>query len=181
MWCKVWRESGPCTICIYLVLTTNGCDLCVCAYGGPECGCLLPSHRCPLDILVSRASLTLSIAPYLCAMEAPLSTQPAYMLAPVTAVHPPDLETDDPSLATEVLPAPPPLASIIGQRRDSHLRRPTQVFSYLPASDPGTTYSGLMGGLGLVLVPEEESRLRKRARTEKTYVLLFFLFVLYGC
>ncbi|KAF8514024.1 hypothetical protein JB92DRAFT_2920657 [Gautieria morchelliformis] len=103
-------------------------------------------------------------------MEAPLSTQPAYMLAPVTAVHPPDLETDDPSLATEVLPAPPPLASIVGQRRDSHLRRPTQVFSYLPASDPGTTYSGLMGGLGLVLVPEEESRLRKRARTEKTVI-----------
>ncbi|KAF8582197.1 hypothetical protein K439DRAFT_1635501 [Ramaria rubella] len=104
-------------------------------------------------------------------MEAPLlSTQPAYLLAPVSAVHPPDLETDDPSLATEVLPAPPPLASITGQRRDSHLRRPAQVFSYLPATDPGTTYTGLMGGLGLVLVPEDEGRLRKRARTDKSTI-----------
>lgn len=109
-------------------------------------------------------------------MEVPLSAQPAYLLAPVIAVHPPDLETDDPSLATEVLPAPPPLASITGQRRDTHLRRPTQVFSYLPASDPGTTYSGLMGGLGLVLVPEEESRLRKRARTDKRYILSWSLY-----
>jgi hypothetical protein len=107
-------------------------------------------------------------------MEALLSSQPAYLLAPVTAVHPSDLETDDSSLATEVLPAPPSLASITGQRRDSHLKRPAQVFSYLPASDPGSTYSGLMGGLGLSLVPEEEGRLRKRARIDKSCVSLSY-------
>lgn len=106
-------------------------------------------------------------------MEAPLSSQPAYLLAPVRAIQPSDLETDDSSLATEVLPAPPPLTSITAQRRDSHLKRPANIFSYLPASDPGSTYSGLMGGLGLSLVPEDEGRLRKRARVDKTYVSLF--------
>ncbi|KAF8502553.1 hypothetical protein BU17DRAFT_58719 [Hysterangium stoloniferum] len=104
-------------------------------------------------------------------MEGLLSTQPpAYLFEPIVAVHPPDLETEDPTLATVILPAPPPLASINGQRRDSHLRRSAQVFSYLPASDPGTTYSGLMGGLGLSLIPEEEGRLRKRPRTDKSSI-----------
>lgn len=112
-------------------------------------------------------------------MEAPLATQAAYLLAPVTAIHPPDLETDDSSLATEVLPAPPPLTSITSQRRDSHVKRPTQVFSYLPASDPGSTYSGLMGGLGLSLVPEDEGRLRKRARVDKSSVSLSLAILTY--
>ncbi|GJJ12447.1 hypothetical protein Clacol_006689 [Clathrus columnatus] len=94
-------------------------------------------------------------------------TTSAYLFEPIAVVQPPELETDDPSLATVVLPAPPPLNS---QRRD--YRRPQNIFSYLPASDPGTTYSGLMGGLGLTLIPPEDEggRLRKRQRTDRNFV-----------
>lgn len=103
-------------------------------------------------------------------MSSSSATASACLFEPVTVVQPSELETDDPSLATVVLPAPPPLLS---QRRD--YRRPQNIFSYLPASDPGTTYSGLMGGLGLTLIPQEDDipeggRLRKRQRTDRKYV-----------
>lgn len=102
-------------------------------------------------------------------MAAPSSTQRAYLPEPIDVIQPPDLETDDPNLATVVLPAPPPFSSVVAQRKDYHLKRPASLFSYLPASDPGTTYTGLMGGLGLNLVPEDEGRFRKRPRTDKRY------------
>lgn len=104
-------------------------------------------------------------------MAASSSTQIASLLEPIEAIQPLDLETDDPHLATVILPAPPPLSSVIAQRKDYHSKRPLNLFSYLPASDPGTTYTGLMGGLGLNLVPEDEGRLRKRARIDKRYVI----------
>ncbi|KAF8590137.1 hypothetical protein K439DRAFT_1657461 [Ramaria rubella] len=128
-----------------------------------------PAYLTPVAM---RLYTTSRVSPFCSAVHGgPVVADPASVpAAPVSAVHPPDLETDDPSLATEVLPAPPPLASITGQRRASHLRRPAQVFSYLPATDPGSTYTGLMGGLGLVLVPEDEGRLRKRARTDKSTI-----------
>ncbi|KIJ29854.1 hypothetical protein M422DRAFT_268631 [Sphaerobolus stellatus SS14] len=108
-------------------------------------------------------------------MASSLSAQKAYLLEPITVIQPPDLETDDPSLATVILPAPPPLTSISSNRKESHVKR-QNLISYLPASDPGTTYSGLMGGLSLNLAPsEEEGRLRKRARTERRYVTALLL------
>lgn len=104
-------------------------------------------------------------------MSSSSSTASACLFEPIAVSQPPELETDDPTLATVVLPAPPPLNS---QRRDRDYKRPQNIFSYLPASDPGTTYSGLMGGLGLTLIPPEDDlheggRLRKRQRTDRSF------------
>ncbi|OSX65008.1 hypothetical protein POSPLADRAFT_1044433 [Postia placenta MAD-698-R-SB12] len=73
---------------------------------------------------------------------ASVESVPAYMLPGVPVVQPAHLE-GDPTLATEVLPGPPSLISVqqAGQPRKDH-RKTVAVFSYLPSSDPGTTYSG---------------------------------------
>jgi hypothetical protein len=90
----------------------------------------------------------------------------AYLLPGVSVVQPPHLE-GDPVLATEILPGPPSLISVqqSANRRDP--KKPTApVFSYLPTSDPGTTYSGLMAGT-LTGNQEIDGSRRKRARIDK--------------
>ncbi|KAI6043116.1 hypothetical protein EDC04DRAFT_2962175 [Pisolithus marmoratus] len=90
---------------------------------------------------------------------------PAYMLPGVPVLQPPHLEgLSDPTLSTEILPGPPSLVSI---RRTVQKRDPknSSVFvSYLPPSDPGSTYSGLMTG---PLAVEIGGPRRKRARVDK--------------
>ena len=62
-------------------------------------------------------------------------------------VQPAHLETSDATLATEILPAPPPVATVSGTglaKKDA--KRPygaPVVLSYLPASDPGSSFSSI--------------------------------------
>ncbi|KII88879.1 hypothetical protein PLICRDRAFT_588854 [Plicaturopsis crispa FD-325 SS-3] len=93
------------------------------------------------------------------------SSVPVYMLPGVTPVQPSHLE-GDPSLATEILPGPP---SLVFAQQSSHKREPkklTAPVSYLPTSDPGSTYSGLMAGSAMGSLEVEGPR-RKRARVDK--------------
>src|ERR1700761_4869475 len=79
--------------------------------------------------------------------------------------------SDDNDLTTEILPAPPPLATVQQPpaRKDSHARKHPVVLSYLPTSDPGSSYTGATGSL---LGMEDDTRRRKRARLDKGYVAL---------
>ncbi|KAG9318315.1 hypothetical protein JVU11DRAFT_400 [Chiua virens] len=91
---------------------------------------------------------------------------PAYLLQGVPVLQPPHLEgLSDPSLSTEILPGPPSLLSVqqAAQKRDP--KKPSAFVSYLPTSDPGTTYSGLM--TSALSVPEVDGPRRKRARVDK--------------
>ncbi|KAF8163129.1 hypothetical protein B0H34DRAFT_694213 [Crassisporium funariophilum] len=89
---------------------------------------------------------------------------PAYLLPGVQVHQPPHLE-GDPSLATEILPGPPSLVSAqqAAQKRDP--RKPSLVYSYLPTSDPGSTYSGLMHGT--LIGQDSEGPRSKRSRLDK--------------
>ncbi|KZT69057.1 hypothetical protein DAEQUDRAFT_302117 [Daedalea quercina L-15889] len=100
---------------------------------------------------------------------ASVESVPAYMLPGVPIAQPSHLEGDA-SLATEILPGPPPLASIqqTGQPRKDH-RKTVTVISYLPTSDPGTTYAGHMAS-PLASTAEIEGPRRKRARLERSSV-----------
>lgn len=93
---------------------------------------------------------------------------PAYLLQGVPVLQPPHLEgLSDSSLSTEILPGPPSLLSVqqAAQKRDP--KKPSAFVSYLPTSDPGSTYSGLMSAaLG---VSEVDGPRRKRARVDKGY------------
>lgn len=92
---------------------------------------------------------------------------PTYMLPGVAVCQPPHLE-GDPALATEILPGPPPLLSIqqsSGQKRDP---KNSIVYSYLPASDPGTTYSGITHGT--LIGQESIQAIGKRTRVDKRCV-----------
>ena len=93
---------------------------------------------------------------------------PAYMLSGVAVQQPPHLEGDA-SFATEILPGPPSLVSTqqSAQKRDP--RKPFTVYSYLPTSDPGSTYSGVMHGT--LIGHEPEGPRSKRSRADKGYVL----------
>ena len=97
---------------------------------------------------------------------ASVESVPAYMLPGVPIAQPSHLEGDA-SMATEILPGPPPLASVqqTGQPRKDH-RKTVTVISYLPTSDPGTTYAGHMAG-PLAPAAETEGPRRKRARLER--------------
>ncbi|KAF8136138.1 hypothetical protein EV363DRAFT_1428597 [Boletus edulis] len=91
---------------------------------------------------------------------------PAYLLQGVPVLQPPHLEgLSDPSLSTEILPGPPSLLSIqqAAQKRDP--KKPSAFVSYLPTSDPGSTYSGLMTGALSAL--DVDGPRRKRARVDK--------------
>ncbi|ESK88417.1 clr6 histone deacetylase associated phd protein-2 cph2 [Moniliophthora roreri MCA 2997] len=88
---------------------------------------------------------------------------PAYLLPGVPVCQPSYLD-GDPSFATEILPGPPPVASIQQTIVKRDPKKPATVFSYLPATDPGTTYSGLMHG---TLSAQDTNGPRKRARVDK--------------
>jgi len=87
---------------------------------------------------------------------------PPYML-PGVPVHQPAHLEGDPALATEILPGPPSLVSAqqSAQKRDP--KKLTLPYSYLPPSDPGSTYSGIMHG---TLIGHEEPH-SKRSRSDK--------------
>jgi hypothetical protein len=70
---------------------------------------------------------------------------PAYLLSGVPVQQPPHLEGDA-SLATEILPGPPSLVSAQQSVLKRDPRKPSTAYSYLPSSDPGSTYSGIMHG-----------------------------------
>lgn len=90
-----------------------------------------------------------------------------YMLPGVPVVQPPHLEgLSDPSLSTEILPGPPSLLSVQQAAHKRDPKKPGAFVSYLPASDPGTTYSGLMASTALSATDAEGQR-RKRARVDK--------------
>lgn len=97
---------------------------------------------------------------------ASVESVPAYMLPGVPIVQPSHLE-GDPSLATEILPGPPSLLSVqqSGLPKKDH-RKTVAAYSYLPASDPGTTYTGHTVS-PVVSTTEVEGPRRKRARMEK--------------
>lgn len=99
---------------------------------------------------------------------------PPYMLPGVPVVQPPHLEgLSDPSLSTEILPGPPSLLSVQQAAHKRDPKKPGAFVSYLPASDPGSTYSGLMGSA--FNSSDAEGQRRKRARVDKGYVLFFRL------
>ncbi|KAI0710388.1 hypothetical protein C8T65DRAFT_708234 [Cerioporus squamosus] len=93
---------------------------------------------------------------------------PAYLQPGASVSQPPHLE-GDPSLATEILPGPPSLASIqqaVIPKKDH--KKPTVTYSYLPASDPGTTYTThfALGSISAAPTDMDGTR-RKRARLDK--------------
>ncbi|KAF8078188.1 hypothetical protein FPV67DRAFT_1686608 [Lyophyllum atratum] len=90
------------------------------------------------------------------------ASMPAYMSSGVPVFQPPHLE-GDPSLATEILPGPPSVISTQQSMLKRDPRKPTTAFSYLPPSDPGSTYSGIMHG---TLIGHEQDATRlKRSKT----------------
>jgi hypothetical protein len=98
------------------------------------------------------------------------------MLPGAPVLQPPRsaLETGDPNLATEVLPAPPTLSSVLQASGKRDPRKPIPTMSYLPQHDPGTTYAGVLTGpiIGsLESIPEVDGPRRKRVRLDKGYVL----------
>ena len=96
---------------------------------------------------------------------------PACLFAAPTVIQPPHLE-GDPALATEILPGPPPLASVqqLAHPKKDH-KKATVALSYLPTSDPGTTY-GANAVSSMATAAEVDGPRRKRARLEKGYVVL---------
>ncbi|KAF5358114.1 hypothetical protein D9756_001766 [Leucocoprinus leucothites] len=90
---------------------------------------------------------------------------PPYMMPGVAVQQPSHLEGDA-NLATEILPGPPSITSVqqAAQKRDP--RKPSTVFSYLPPSDPGSTYSGIMHGTLIGQEPQDGPR-TKRSRVDK--------------
>ncbi|PFH47177.1 hypothetical protein AMATHDRAFT_68300 [Amanita thiersii Skay4041] len=89
---------------------------------------------------------------------------PVYMIPGVPIRQPAHLEGDA-SLATEILPGPPSLLSAqqSAQKRDP--RKPSTAYSYLPSSDPGSTYSGIMHGT--FIGQEIDGPRTKRSRPDK--------------
>ncbi|KAJ8586978.1 hypothetical protein M405DRAFT_843497 [Rhizopogon salebrosus TDB-379] len=96
---------------------------------------------------------------------------PVYMSPGVPVVQPPHLEgLSDPSLSTEILPGPPSLLSVQQAAHKRNPKKPGAFVSYLPASDPGSTYSGLMGSA--FSGSDAEGQRRKCARVDKGYFIL---------
>lgn len=105
---------------------------------------------------------------------------PVYMLPGAPVLQPPRsaLETGDASLATEILPAPPTLSSVLQASGKRDPRKPAPTMTYLPQHDPGTTYAGVLTGpiIGsLESIPEVDGPRRKRVRLDKGYVLKYLL------
>ncbi|KAF9264939.1 hypothetical protein L218DRAFT_215094 [Marasmius fiardii PR-910] len=83
---------------------------------------------------------------------------PTYLLPGVPVCQPPHLEGDV-SFATEILPGPPPIATVQSSLAKRDPKKPATMYSYLPTSDPGTTYSGIMHG---TLIGQDAFSQRKR-------------------
>ena len=103
-----------------------------------------------------------------------VETVPSFLQAAVPILQPSHLE-GDPTLATEVLPGPPSLLSVQQSAVRKDTKKPSFALSYLPTSDPGSTYSVL----GLAHTPTVVSMgvngpRRKRPRTSKVCASLSF-------
>ena len=92
-----------------------------------------------------------------------------------TLSAPVHIEGSDFSLATEILPAPPPLTFIrlpMNRRPGDLAKRPLP--SFIPTSDPGSTYATHSTQTPMVTTtagaPDDQGR-RKRARIDKLYVV----------
>ncbi|KAI8998911.1 hypothetical protein BD414DRAFT_512473 [Trametes punicea] len=100
---------------------------------------------------------------------ASVESVPAYLHPGVPVSQPAHLE-GDPSLATEILPGPPPLSSIqqANLPRKDH-KKTAVAYSYLPASDPGTTYSSpIANSIPTASTDTDmDGPRRKRARLDK--------------
>ncbi|EIW60665.1 uncharacterized protein TRAVEDRAFT_57839 [Trametes versicolor FP-101664 SS1] len=98
---------------------------------------------------------------------ASVESVPAYLHPGVSVSQPPHLE-GDPSFATEILPGPPPLGSIqqVGLPRKDH-KKTSLALSYLPASDPGTTYPNHLANILPAAPIDMDGSRRKRARLDK--------------
>ncbi|KAF7322750.1 Histone deacetylase associated PHD protein-2 [Mycena chlorophos] len=82
--------------------------------------------------------------------------QPAYLNPPGLSFQPAHLEGDA-SLATEILPGPPPILSV----QNPHKRDPKKpAYSYLYPTDPGSTYSGIVHG---TIVAQDDAMNGKRS------------------
>lgn len=79
----------------------------------------------------------------------------------VPVIHPPHLPTTMSGLATEILPAPPPLP-LPAQSAKREVKRPAPPPSYLPASDPSSTFSSAFATV--TYAGPDDSRRPKRAR-----------------
>ena len=117
---------------------------------------------------------------HLTTIMASSSTATASLPACLLGPFPPPLEAPihfdgtDISLGTEVLPAPPPLTLGINPKRPNDPTRRRALPSYLPSTDPGSTYNA---GLGVKVIEYtatdeegdgERGSKRKRQRVEKT-------------
>jgi len=98
---------------------------------------------------------------------------PAYLLPGVPVVQPPHLEGDA-SLATEILPGPPSAATVQQMALKRDPKKPSMAYSYLPPSDPGSTYSGIMHGTLIGLDPEGARSKRARDKGCVVHLLAFF-------
>lgn len=101
-----------------------------------------------------------------------VASVPVYMLPGAPVLQPPRsaLETGDASLATEVLPAPPTLSSVLQASGKRDPKKPAPTMTYLPQHDPGTTYAGVLTGPivgSLESIPEVDGPRRKRVRLDK--------------
>ncbi|KIM33333.1 hypothetical protein M408DRAFT_152963 [Serendipita vermifera MAFF 305830] len=91
---------------------------------------------------------------------------------PPVPVQPKHLPATDPSLATEIMPAPPP-TSFLFPPPNSHHRKPPTVLSYLPMLDPGSTYVNSISlslSDGGTIAPGgdlDDHRKKKRSRSQK--------------
>src|SRR6266404_2233240 len=128
---------------------------------------------------MSRLSCSMSLLKFLdlCRMTS-VASIPVYMLPGAPALQPPRtaLDTGDPNLATEVLPAPPTLSSVLQASGKRDPRKPVPTMTYLPQHDPGTTYAGVLTGpiIGsLESIPEVDGPRRKRVRLDKGYALKY--------
>jgi hypothetical protein len=103
-----------------------------------------------------------------------VETVPPFLQATVPILQPSHLE-GDPTLATEILPGPPSLLSVQQSAVRKDTKKPSFALSYLPTSDPGSTYSvlGLAHTPTVVSMGVDGPR-RKRPRTSKVCVPLPF-------
>jgi len=102
------------------------------------------------------------------------SVETSFLQAAVPILQPSHLE-GDPTLATEILPGPPSLLSVQQSAVRKDTKKPSFALSYLPTSDPGSTYSvlGLAHTPTVVSMGVDGPR-RKRPRTSKVCVSLSF-------
>ncbi|KAJ8468625.1 hypothetical protein ONZ45_g17181 [Pleurotus djamor] len=85
------------------------------------------------------------------------------MMPGVPVVQPPHLDGDS-SLATEILPGPPSIASVQQAALKGAVKKPV---SYLPPKDPNSTYAALLAITPQASLPQVEGPRTKRMRTDR--------------